>query len=327
MKNNPRIVFFGTPEFAVISLERLIDSGYRVVAVVTAPDKPSGRGLQEKASAVKEYAQLKSIPALQPVNMKDPAFLDQLSQFQPDLQIVIAFRMMPRQIWSLPPLGTFNLHASLLPQYKGAAPINRAIINGETETGVTTFFLNEQIDSGQIILSERVSIGPEETAGELHDRLMVIGAELVIRTVEKIISGGLKEHSKEEEEEASGNDPAALKPAPKIFREDCQIDWSQPVEVVHDLIRGLSPYPGAFTYLKMADGTQQILKILRSTVERVATGVKPGKFITDGKKYIKIATADGYIHVGELQLSGRKAMNSVDFLRGARGIIPETLAI
>ncbi len=326
MKNYPRIVFFGTPEFAVVSLDRLIGSGFPVVAVVTARDKPSGRGLQEKASAVKEYAQMKGIAVLQPVNMKDPAFLDQLSQYKPDLQIVIAFRMMPRQIWSLPVLGTFNLHASLLPQYKGAAPINRAIINGECETGVTTFFLNEQIDSGQIILSEKVSIGPEETAGELHDRLMVIGAELVIRTVEKIISGGVKEHINEAEE-ASGNDPAVLKPASKIFREDCKIDWSQPVEVVHNFIRGLSPYPGAFTYLKMADGTNQILKILKSTAEPVGTGVKPGRIITDGKKYIKIATADGFIHVGELQLSGRKAMNSVDFLRGARGIIPETLAI
>jgi len=323
MKKFPRIVFYGTPDFAVTSLSRLVASGYAVVAVVTAPDKPAGRGLKEKASPVKEFALLHAIPVLQPLNMKDPVFLDQLSTFKPDLQIVIAFRMMPKQIWSLPPLGTFNLHASLLPQYRGAAPINRAIMNGEQETGVTTFFLNEQIDAGKILLAERVSIHPDETAGALHDRLMETGSEIVLRTVEGIVKGTIMETPQE-----SMIDPSAsLRTAPKIFREDCQINWNQEVLPIHNFIRGLSPYPGAYTHLILPDGTSPVLKILKGSPEKGNPDVIPGKFVTDGKTYLKVGAIDGFFLISELQLSGRKAMNSVDFLRGFHGIFSETRAI
>jgi len=323
MKKFPRIVFYGTPDFAVTSLSRLVASGYSVVAVVTAPDKPAGRGLKEKVSPVKDFALLHAIPVLQPLNMKDPLFLDQLSTFKPDLQIVIAFRMMPKQIWALPPLGTFNLHASLLPQYRGAAPINRAIMNGEHETGVTTFFLNEQIDAGKILLSERVSIHPNETAGELHDRLMETGAAVVLRTVEGIVKGTIMETPQE-----SIIDPSvSLRMASKIFREDCQINWNQKVLPIHNFIRGLSPYPGAYTHLILSDGTSLVLKILKGNPENENPDVIPGKFVTDGKTYLKVGAIDGFFHITELQLSGRKAMNSVDFLRGFHGNFPETRAI
>jgi len=322
MKKLPRIVFYGTPDFAVASLKRLVSGGFAVVAVVTAPDKPAGRGLKEKASQVKEFALLHGIPVLQPVNMKDPAFLDQLSMFKPDLQIVIAFRMMPKQIWSLPPLGTFNLHASLLPQYRGAAPINRAIINGERETGVTTFFLNEQIDAGKILLSETVPIHPDESAGELHDRLMEIGSEVVIRTIEAIVSGMIIETS----QETMAGTAVSLKTAPKIFREDCLINWNQEVAVIHNFIRGLSPHPGAFILLNMPEGISQVLKILKAQAEPSAEEVVPGKFFTDGKTFLKVGCKNGFIQIMELQLSGRKAMNSVDFLRGFHRIFSETRA-
>jgi methionyl-tRNA formyltransferase len=314
MTSYPRIVFFGTPEFAVASLEQLVISGYQVVAVVTAADKPAGRGLKPKASPVKVYALQHGISIFQPLNMKDPAFLDQLSVLKPDLQIVVAFRMMPKPIWSLPPLGTFNLHASLLPQYRGAAPINRVIMNGEHETGVTTFFLDEQIDSGKILLSEKVQIHPDETAGELHDRLMRTGSEVIIQTVDAIVSGRLDGIS----QETMVDSRTPLRTAPKIFREDCHINWNQNVTTVYNFIRGLSPFPGAFTYIRMPDGTSQVLKILRATPEEVETNIVPGELISDGKTYLKMATKNGFIHLKDLQLSGRKAMNSLDFLRGFR---------
>ncbi len=320
MADFPRIIFFGTPEFAVESLGKLVDSGFQVVAVVTAADKPSGRGLKERCSPVKEFALLHGIPVLQPLKMKDPGFIEQLSSFKPDLQIVIAFRMMPRQVWALPSLGTFNLHASLLPQYRGAAPINRAVMNGESETGVTTFMLNDEIDAGRIMLSERVSIGADETAGELHDRLMVAGAKLVIETVEKIVSRRILE----QDQDSLINDPSILKPAPKIFKEDCRINWNQDVAAVHNFIRGLSPHPGAFTELKMPDGEQQVLKIFRTVPERVDAHIIPGEFVTDGKSFLKVGAKNGFVQVTELQLAGRKAMNSADFLRGFGRIFPET---
>ena len=323
MKEFPRIVFFGTPDFAVQSLERLVGEGYPVVAVVTAADKPAGRGLAEKASPVKEFALSAGIPVLQPLNMKDPLFIDQLSSYKPDLQIVIAFRMMPKVVWALPPMGTFNLHASLLPQYRGAAPINRAVMNGETETGVTTFFLNEQIDTGRIILSERVTIGSDETAGELHDRLMVTGADLVVRTVERIVSGTIDEI----QQESLIGDPASLKQAPKIFREDCRIDWNREVQEVYNFIRGLSPHPGAFTELQMNDGTEHVLKIFRAYFEPGEFGRHPGEIITDGKTFLKMGTKSGMIDIKTLQLSGRKVMNSGDFLRGFGRLLPETRAV
>lgn len=323
MKKSPRIIFFGTPDFAVASLDLLITNGFLVVAVVTSPDKPAGRGLKYLASPVKIFAELKGIPVLQPLNMKDTAFLDELSRFRPDLQIVIAFRMMPKQVWALPPMGTFNLHASMLPQYRGAAPINRAVMNGEQETGLTTFFLNEQIDTGKIILAEKITIGPMETAGELHDRMMHAGALLVVQTVMRIASGEADQVA----QELLITDPAALKPAPKIFKEDCRIDWNQEVEVIHNFIRGLSPHPGAFMELKMPDGTSQVLKIFRALPEQKNHGVIPGTFCTDGKTTLKIAAKNGYITLIELQLAGRKVMQSADFLRGFGRIFSETHGI
>jgi len=318
----PRIVFFGTPDFAVPSLDQLITNGFNVVAVVTAPDKPSGRGLVMRPSPVSEYALLHGIPVLRPLNMKDPQFIDELRSFRPDLQIVIAFRMMPEQVWSMPPLGTFNLHASLLPGYRGAAPINRAIINGESETGVTTFFINEHIDTGKILLSEKVSIGPDETAGELHDRLMRSGAGLVQKTVDRILTGTIVEISQESLTAHS----ADLKTAPKIFREDCRIDWSRDVLSIHNLIRGLSPYPGAFTELKTGDGLQT-LKILRAAPVKSGQHAAPGEYLTDGKSYLKIGAGNGFISLLEVQLSGRKVMNTGDFLRGFGRIFSETRGI
>jgi len=312
MKSFPRIIFYGTPEFAVTSLKRLTDSGYHIVSVVTAPDKPSGRGLKEHPSSVKQFAIDHNIPVLQPTNLKDPLFLNQLENLHPDLQIVIAFRMMPKQVWNLPPLGTFNLHASLLPQYRGAAPIHRAIINGEHETGVTTFFLNEQIDAGRILLSEKVTIGPDETTGELHDRLMETGAGLVLRTVEGIVSGQINQTL----QDTGVAEFSQLKTAPKILREDCRIDWKQDVEVVYNFIRGMSPHPGAFTELEMPSGEKTVLKIFRTTPERSTTSGVPGTFFSDGKTFLRVEVKNGFLHLDEVQLSGRKTMNCADFLRG-----------
>ncbi|MCX6305972.1 MAG: methionyl-tRNA formyltransferase [Bacteroidetes bacterium] len=323
MATTPRIVFFGTPDFAVASLGQLLRAGFSVVAVVTAPDKQAGRGLKEKASPVKEFALQHGIQVLQPVNMKDPVFLEQLSACRPDLQIVIAFRMMPRQVWALPPMGTFNLHASLLPQYRGAAPINRAIMNGEVESGVTTFFLNEQIDTGKILLAEKVEIGPDETAGELHDRLMKTGAALVLKTVEKIVSGEIDEIHQDSLISAD----SILKQAPKIFREDCRIDWNQDVCTIHNFIRGLSPHPGAYAILDLADGGPLQLKIFRAVPEQTDQHGSPGEFFTDGKSYLKVGAKNGFMHLHELQLQGRKVMNTGDFLRGFGRIFPETRGI
>jgi methionyl-tRNA formyltransferase len=323
MADFPRIVFFGTPEFAVASLKMLIDNEYHVVAVVTAPDKPAGRGLKEKPSPVKEFAAANGIPVLQPLNLKDPLFLEQLGTFRPDLQIVIAFRMMPVSVWSLPPCGTFNLHASLLPQYRGAAPINRAIMNGECQTGVTTFMLNEQIDTGRIILAEKVDIGKDETAGELHDKLMVAGAALVLKTVGLVASGKTEMIN----QETLVNDETAIRQAPKIFKEDCRIDWNQDVNTIHNLIRGLSPYPGAYTDLMIPGAGPQNLKIYRSVPEHTNYQGNPGQFFTDGKTYLKVGAKNGFIYLEELQLSGRKVMNSGDFLRGFGRIFAETHGI
>jgi len=323
MSGFPRIIFFGTPDCAVASLERLLAAGFQVVAVVTAPDKPAGRGLLEKISPVKACALQHGIPVLQPLNLKDPRFHVQLRSLNPDLQIVIAFRMMPRQVWALPPLGTFNLHASLLPQYRGAAPINHAIINGERETGVTTFFLNEHIDTGKIILTEKVAIGPEETAGELHDRLMKTGAGVVLKTVEQIVSGNAGEIL----QESLIADPASLKAAPRIFREDCRIDWNRDVGTIHNFIRGLSPHPGAFTTLDIASGEKQILKIFRVVPEPMDPPCSPGEFLTDGKSFLNVGAKNGIIHLAELQLQGRKVMNTGDFLRGFGRIFHETRGI
>ena len=320
MRKFPRIIFFGTPEFAVPSLDLLVDAGYPVVAVVTAPDKPSGRGLKRLQSPVWECAVRLGIPVLQPVNMRDSGFAEQLKLFKPDLQIVIAFRMLPRMVWSLPPLGTFNLHASLLPQYRGAAPINRVIMNGEKETGLTTFLLNEQIDEGKILFSEKTAIASNETAGELHDRLMQMGPGLVLKTVEHLLSGKITGTA----QDLCIDDTAVLNRAPKIFKDDCRINWDQDVLSIHNFIRGLSPYPGAFTELIMADGTHQMLKIFKANPQNGIVNSPPGCFFTEGKSIIKVSAKNGYLQIEQLQLAGRKALNSGDFIRGFRWIFSET---
>lgn len=297
----------GTPDFAVASLRALVESQFQVIAVVTAPDKPAGRGLRLSESAVKQFAVQKKIPVMQPIKLKDPDFVEQLKSFQADIQVVVAFRMLPEVVWSMPPLGTINLHGSLLPQYRGAAPINRAIMNGETKTGVTTFKLKQEIDTGNILLMEEITIGPNETAGELHDRMKEIGANLVVKTIRGLMEGTLRERPQEVSE------PTTLKLAPKIFNADCEIIWTDPVAKIHNQIRGLSPFPGAFTFLK-----EKSLKIFRSRAEIKIHGGGPGKMETDGKSWLRYLASDGYIYVEELQLEGKKRLYTKEFLKGFR---------
>ncbi len=300
-----RIVFMGTPEFAVASLDALLRAGFMVVGVVTAPDKPAGRGMKLTESAVKKFAVEKGIQVLQPEKLRDPGFIDQLKMLNAHLQVVVAFRMLPEVVWQMPPLGTINVHGSLLPQYRGAAPINWAVINGEKETGVTTFKLQHVIDTGNLLLQESFPIGDNETAGEVHDRMKIIGADLLVETVNRLITGGLDEKPQTE--------TATLKHAPKIFTETCRINWSASVTVIHNLIRGLSPFPGALASLN-----GKILKIFHSTKEISAHQHNPGDVFTDGKSYLKFAASDGYIHILDLQLEGKKRMQVADFLRGYR---------
>jgi methionyl-tRNA formyltransferase len=302
-----RIVFMGTPEFAVASLDALVKAGCTIAGVVTAPDKPSGRGMKMNESAVKKYALEKGLKILQPEKLKNPQFLDELKSFKADLQVVVAFRMLPELVWKMPPMGTVNLHGSLLPQYRGAAPINWAIINGEKETGVTTFKLQQEIDTGNILLREKISIGEKETAGELHDRMKETGATLLTETVRGITAGTLEETPQPEVL------PTLLKHAPKIFTETCNIDWSNPVNEVFNLIRGLSPFPAAFTYLD-----DKLLKIFRSEKEEIMPTIAHGHFETDKKTFLKFACPGGYIHLREVQLEGKKKMTIEDFLRGYR---------
>lgn len=307
----------GTPDFAVPSLDILVKNNFNVVAVVTAPDKPAGRGRKITFSSVKEYAIEKQIPVLQPTKLKDPEFVENIRSFQADLQIVVAFRMLPEIIWKMPSKGTFNLHASLLPKYRGAAPINWAIINGETETGITTFFIDEKIDTGRIILREKVKIGGSETAGELHDHLMMKGAGLVMKTVEMIMEGKLSLKSQKDYATSMDN----LKSAPKIFKEDTLIKWDKSILEVFNLIRGLSPYPGAFTKLIGPDNNSWILKIFKSelidshpAIEQ--TKSNPGELITDNKSFIFLGCGDGYLDIKELQLEGKRRMPIIEFLKG-----------
>ncbi len=311
MASFPRIVFYGTPEFAAGTLRRLVDEGFPVAGVVTAPDKPSGRGLKLVPPVVKRYALETGLKLMQPASLKDPQFLETLRVLSPDLQIVVAFRMMPREVWSLPPLGTFNLHASLLPEYRGAAPINWVIIRGETETGVTTFFLDEKIDTGAIIFQERTEIGPFETAGELHDRLMHLGAGLVIKTVRAIAEGTVRRIPQSELIPSS-----SLKTAPKFTRDQARIEWIADVQSVFNLVRGMSPYPGAFTALSFPDGTALELKVLRAIPEASATPVQPGSVVSDGKTFLKVAANGGYLRLLQVQPSGRKVMEVGEFLNG-----------
>ena len=327
-----RIIFMGTPEFAVASLDALAKAGCNIVGVITAPDKPAGRGMQLQQSAVKKYAANHNLKVLQPEKLKNPVFLEELKSLYADLQIVVAFRMLPETVWNMPPLGTINLHGSLLPQYRGAAPINWAIINGEKETGVTTFKLKHEIDTGDILLQEHFPIGENETAGEVHDRMKEIGAQVLVKTVKGLADGSLKETPQESlinnessepgfrlqalDSELPAPDSRLLNHAPKIFTETCQIDFHKSTSQVHNLIRGLSPFPGAFCYLN-----NKMLKIYRSEKEaslNPSEGETLGTFITDNKTFLKFVCTDGYIHVKELQLEGKKKMNVEDFLRGYR---------
>jgi methionyl-tRNA formyltransferase len=303
-----RIVFMGTPQFAVPSLDALVLAGCDIVAVVTAPDKPAGRGQKMNESAIKQYAVANSIPVLQPLKLKDPDFIEQLKAFEADLQVVVAFRMLPEIVWNMPAKGTINLHASLLPQYRGAAPINWVLINGEKESGVTTFFLRHDIDTGNILFTEKVTLTGRETAGELHDRLMYKGAGLLVKTVKGVESGRYNEHPQLQLAEG-----VELRHAPKLFKDDCEIDWNQPAEAVYNKIRGLSPVPTAFTTLN-----GKILKIYRSEFEHAQPGVSSGNFVTDGKTHLKFATPDGFVSLTEVQLEGKKQMGIGEFLRGIR---------
>lgn len=308
-----KIVFMGTPEFAVPSLEILIQEGYKVEAVITAPDKPAGRGRVIQMSPVKEFAVAHQIPVWQPEKLKSPGFLEEYRQLAPDLNIVVAFRMLPRDIWAFPKLGTFNLHASLLPQYRGAAPINHAIINGETETGITTFMIDEEIDTGRIILSRKIAIHQDETAGELHDRMKTEGADLVLQTVRLIEKGGF---SLTDQSQVIDNKNIVLKPAPKIFREDCRINWKKTVVEIKNMIHGLSPFPGAFTHITDANGREMQIKIYKAAVLTGTEGSENISLETDGRSYIHIHGNGGVLAIQTLQAEGKKRMETEEFLRG-----------
>ena len=313
MAMRDRIVFYGTPEFAVASLKALYDEGFNIVAVVTAPDKPAGRGKKLQHSAIKQFALRKQLPVFQPKNLKSNEFYEELKALKPDIQFVVAFRMLPEQVWKISTKGTVNLHASLLPAYRGAAPINHAIINGEKETGLTTFFINDNIDTGQIIFQIKTQIHPEDNAGMLHDRMMLQGSELVTQTAKAIESGNYKTIPQNE----LFNGVEENKTAPKIFRENCRIPWcSKNMHQLRNFIRGLSPYPAAHTFLVSPDGEEKQLRIFEVATIKDSHHYSCGKLLTDGKKYIDITTPEGYIQILELQLSGKKKMTIEEFLRG-----------
>ena len=303
--NNLRIVFLGTPDFAVENLKALVEDGQNIVGVVTAPDKPAGRGRKIQETAVKKYAKEQNLNILQPSNLKDDDFLSELTKLKADLQIVVAFRMLPIKVWDMPRLGTFNLHASLLPQYRGAAPINWAIMNGEIETGVSTFFLQHKIDTGNIILQESIAISENMNAGELHDKLMYLGAKLVVETVHQIIKENINEIPQKDFPETE------LKAAPKIFKDTCRINWNSPLKTIHNHIRGLSPYPTAWSKFN-----NKTLKIFQGEKIIESHSLTTGSIISDKKTYLKIVTKDGFYQINELQLEGKKRMGIKDFLRG-----------
>ncbi|MFC0185888.1 methionyl-tRNA formyltransferase [Pseudarcicella hirudinis] len=298
-----RIIFMGTPEFAVESLKVLVENHCNIVAVITAPDKPVGRGQKTGTSAVKNYALSVNIPVLQPEKLKSPEFLEELKSYQADLQIVVAFRMLPEVVWNMPALGTFNLHASLLPQYRGAAPINWAIINGEKETGITTFFLKHEIDTGSIIFQEKEPISTTDNVSDLYERLMKKGADLVLKTVHAIEEGNYPQIAQQEDVE--------IKHAPKIFKETCEINWQLPSEQIYNFIRGLAPYPAAWTTLAGKN-----CKVFKTAIIRDFSPEKPGNIFSDNKKYLYFRTGDGFLSIEELQLEGKKRMLIDEFLRG-----------
>ena len=312
-----KIIYMGTPDFAVEPLRALVENGYCVAAVVTMPDKPAGRGLKLQESAVKRYAVEAGLRILQPEKLRAPEFLQELRAIEPDLGIVIAFRMLPEAVWAMPKRGTFNLHASLLPQYRGAAPINWAIVNGETKTGVTTFMLNAEIDKGAVIGRHEVGIDEAETAGTLHDKLMYSGTELVLESVNRIAAGEIQPV---EQTQLETDETTALKSAPKIFKETCRITWNQPVGKIYNLIRGLSPHPTAWTELVSESGERLGVKLFTVRKETATHDNVPGTLFSDEKTELKVACNDGIIEIVELQLAGKKRMAVADFLRGFNGI-------
>lgn len=308
-----RIVFMGTPDFAVESLKALVDNGYNIVGVITSPDKPAGRGQKMAMSAVKKYALEQNLHIMQPEKLKNPEFLQELENLKADLQIVVAFRMLPEVVWNMPPMGTFNLHGSLLPRYRGAAPLNWAVMNGDKETGVTTFLLKHEIDTGNIIAQRKVEIGPKDNVGTIHDKLMVTGAQLVVDTVDQLAAGDV-EFISQDDLVAKGYE---LKHAPKIFKNDCLIDWNQTIDNIDNKVRGLSPYPAAWSkLLPTENGKELSFKLYEAQKEEAKTGVAPGTIVTDGKTFAKVACANGWLHLLDLQLAGKKRMKIDALLRG-----------
>ena len=310
-----RVIFMGTPEFAIPSLSGILKAGIQVEAVVTSPDKPAGRGQKMRSSPIKEFAKKKGLRVLQPNNLKSEDFIDELQSLNPDLIMVVAFRMLPEAVWSIPPKGTVNLHASLLPHYRGAAPINWAVINGEPKTGVTTFFIQREIDTGKIILQKEVEIGPDETAGELHDRLMEVGGELVVDTIHAIEKGDYEPV----DQQSLLNTGEKPKMAPKIFKEDCKINWHKNVDEVYNLIRGLSPYPAAWTEIESGSNSYS-LKIYGARKIGEDHQETPGKIFSDHKSYLRVAVKNGFIELNYIQLAGKKKMQVDEFLRGFKEI-------
>ena len=334
-KKELKIVYMGTPDFAVEPLRRLVEGGYHIVGVITMPDKPAGRGHKLQFSAVKKYALECALPILQPTKLKEESFIEALRTWQADLQIVVAFRMLPEVVWNMPPMGTFNLHASLLPQYRGAAPINWAVINGDKETGITTFFLEHQIDTGNIIQQEKIAIEETDDVGIVHDKLMNLGAELVLKTVDALLAGTVKAIPQQQLADA-----VTLRPAPKIFKETCRINWAQSTTHVYDFLRGLSPHPVAWTLLEQGEESL-VFKIYQTqkmradellSIDTIAAKFDPiaiekavpGTIVCDEKKYLCIATSDGWIRVQSLQVPGKRRMDVEDYLRGYRGDPLET---
>ena len=305
--NMLRIIYMGTPDFAVEPLKTLVEAGKDVVAVVTMPDKPAGRGHKLQFSPVKEYALKAGIPVLQPENLKSPDFLQELASYNADLQIVVAFRMLPEAVWSMPKYGTFNLHASLLPRYRGAAPINWAVINGDKETGITTFFLKHEIDTGNIILQEKVAIDEEDNAGDVHDKLMYLGADLVLKTLKMI---------EEDNVITRPQDDAQASPAPKIFKDTAKLDFDKYAADIRNLVRGMAPYPAAWFNIKSQDGNESMMKIFKVSTEEKNHNYSVGTILTDGKKMLKIACKDGFINLLEVQMAGKKRMAAEDLMRG-----------
>ena len=313
-KEDLKIVYMGTPDFAVEPLRRLVEDNYNVVGVVTMPDKPAGRGHKLQFSPVKQFAVDHNLHVMQPEKLKAEEFVNELRSLNADLFIVVAFRMLPEVVWAMPRLGTFNLHGSLLPQYRGAAPLNWAIINGEKRTGITTFFLTHEIDTGKIIDQQVIAIEDSDNVGTIHDKLMVMGGDLVIKTVNAILWGGIKPIPQEELYASESE----LKPAPKIFKETCHLDFNNPTENIHNLVRGLSPYPAAWANLT-AEGKEDVqMKIYETKKEICAHNEAPGTLLTDGKKFLKVATKDGYLHLLQIQVPGKKRLSIEDFLRGFR---------